>query len=117
MLGDSAKCFADMLSTYSGIDLCCMAARRFLNHIVTLTPLVMPIYPAYAGLSVSISSEYIQEVDEYGIPIYWNTITEEHSTVPVIDITVLNYHQFMVFLMAIASAASKSFAKAIMQTI
>ena len=48
------------------------------------------------------------------IPIYWNTITEEHSTVPVVDITVLNYHQFMaMFLMAIASAAPKSFAKAI----
>ena len=65
MLGDSAKCFADMLSTYSGIGLCCrypMAARRFLNHIVTLTPLVMPIYSAYAGLSVSIRLQIIRNV-------------------------------------------------------
>ena len=45
-------------------------------------------------------------------------LVEEHSTVPVVDITVLNYHQFMaMFLMAMASAAPKSFAKAIMQTI
>ena len=34
-------------------------------------------------LVVSYTSEYVQEVDEYGIPIYWNTITEEHSIVPV----------------------------------
>ena len=67
---------------------------------------------------MSDTSEYIQEVDEYGIPIYWNTITEEHSIVPVVDIIVLTYHQFMaIFLMAIASAAPKSFTMAIMQTI
>ena len=67
---------------------------------------------------MSYASEYVQEIDEYGTPIYWNTITEEHSTVPVVDITVLNYHQFMaMFLMAIASAAPKSFTKTIMQTI
>ena len=66
-------------------------------------------------LVVSYASEYVQEIDEYGTPIYWNTITEVHSSV---DITVLNYHQFMaMFLMAIASAAPKSFTKAIMQTI
>ena len=61
---------------------------------------------------MSDTSEYIQEIDEYGIPIYWNTITEEQSIVPVVDITVLN-----IFLMAIASAAPKSFTMAIMQTI
>ena len=69
-------------------------------------------------LVVSDTSEYVQEVDEYGTPIYRNTITGEHSTVPVVDITVLNYHQFMAtFLMAIASAAQKAFTMAIMQTI
>ena len=67
---------------------------------------------------MSDTSEYVQEVDEYGIPIYWNTITEENSTVPVVDITVLNYYQFMAMvLMAIASAAPKSFTMVIMQTI
>ena len=66
---------------------------------------------------MSDTSEYVQEVDEYDTPIYWNTITEEHSTVPVVDIKVLNYHQFMaMFLMAIASAAPKS-SMAIMQNI
>ena len=55
-------------------------------------------------LVVTDTSEYVQEVDEFGTTIYWNTITEEHSTVPVVDITVLNYHQFMdMFLMTIAS--------------
>ena len=56
------------------------------------------------------TSEYVQEVDEYGTPIYWNTITEEHSTVPVVDITVLNYHHFMAIFLI-------SFTMAIMQTI
>ena len=69
-------------------------------------------------LVVSDTSEYVQEVDEYGSPIYWNTITEEHSIVPVVHITVLNYHQFVaMFLIAIASAAPKSFTMAIIQTI
>ena len=69
-------------------------------------------------LVVSDTSEYVQEVDEYGIPIYWKTITEEHSTIPVVDIAVLNYHQFMaMFLMAITSSAPKSFSMAIIQTI
>ena len=35
-------------------------------------------------LVVSDTSECVQEVNEYGIPIYWNTITEEHSTVLVV---------------------------------
>ena len=69
-------------------------------------------------LVVSYASEYVQEIDEYGTPIYWNTITEGHSSVPVVDITVLNYDQFMIMLlMAIAQAAPKLFTKAIMQTI
>ena len=46
-------------------------------------------------------------------PYVGNTISEEHSSVPVADMIVLNYYDFMaIFLMAIASAAPKSFTKA-----
>ena len=63
------------------------------------------------------TSEYEPGVDEYGMPLYWSKITREHSKVPVLDIAVFNYHDFMArCLMTITSAAPRSFAKAIMQS-
>ena len=62
------------------------------------------------------TSEYEPGVDEYGMPVYWSKITEEHSTVPILDIGTFNYHEFMArCMMTVTSAAPKNFAKAIMQ--
>ena len=62
------------------------------------------------------TSEYERGVDEYGIPVYWSKITEEHSVVPILDIGTFNYHEFMARCMiAVTSAAPRNFAKAIMQ--
>ena len=61
-------------------------------------------------------TEYEPGVDEYGMPVYWSKITKEHSVVPVLDIGVINYHEFMArCMMTVTSAAPRSFAKAIMQ--
>ena len=62
------------------------------------------------------TSEYEPGVDEYGMPVYWSKITEEHSTVPILDMGTFNYHEFMArCMMTVTSAAPKNFAKAIMQ--
>ena len=62
------------------------------------------------------TSEYEPGVDGYGMPVYWSKITKEHSVVPVLDIGVFNYHEFMArCLMTVTSAAPRFFAKAIMQ--
>ena len=48
--------------------------------------------------------------------VFWSKITEEHSTVPILDIGTFNYHEFMArCMMTVTSAAPKDFAKAIMQ--
>ena len=50
------------------------------------------------------------------MPVYWSKITKEHSVVPVLDVGVFNYHEFMArCMMTVTSAAPRSFAKAIMQ--
>ena len=50
------------------------------------------------------------------MPVYWSKITTEHSVVPVLDIGVFNYHEFMArCMMTVTSTAPRSFAKAIMQ--
>ena len=41
------------------------------------------------------TSEYEPGVDEYGMPVYWSKITEEHSTAPILDTGTFNYHEMM----------------------
>ena len=41
------------------------------------------------------TSEYELGVDEYGIPVYWSKIIEEHSVASILDIGTFNYHEFM----------------------
>ena len=41
------------------------------------------------------TSVYEPGVDEYGMPVYWSKITEEHSAVRILDIGTFNYDEFM----------------------
>ena len=41
------------------------------------------------------TSVYKPGVDEYGMPVYWSKITEEHSAVRILDIGTFNYDEFM----------------------
>lgn len=34
---------------------------------------------------------YVQEIDEYSIPVYWSTIKKERSDAPVLDIKDLKH--------------------------
>ena len=50
------------------------------NNIVDQLPIVL-----------TDTSEYEPGVDEYGMPVYWSKITEEHYVAPILDIGTFNY--------------------------
>ena len=56
------------------------------------------------------TSEYEPGVDEYGMSVYWSKITKENSVVPVLDIGVFNYHEFMAHIAFCKSNNSTSVA-------
>ena len=50
------------------------------------------------------------------MPVYWSKIMKEHFVVPVLDIGVFNYQEFMArCMMTVTSAVPRSFAITIMQ--
>ena len=64
-------------------------------------------------LILSDTSEWVQQIDEYGIPVYWSKLTQDFSTAPIIHIDKLNYHIMMgMSYMELPSAAPKSFREA-----
>ena len=58
-----------------------------------------------------------KEINEYGIPVYWNTVTGDRSNTPIITVKDINYHVLMSsYNAAINTTLPKNFADAFGQT-
>ena len=72
--------------------------------------------PDILPLVVVDNEQFGQTIDEYGVPVYWNSFNDENEDAPIFNITSINYYiMSALYVMNIPAGMPRKFSEAFAQ--